>query len=298
MQQYSYACDGSIIYPDEEWDNKIYWDYDYMLFRGISTSDYYKDNRDNPDVALIENVDAILSHINKIDEETIQPFLWQRKEVIRVLSIKDDRKQYHRHKFYPDYKSNRIIKTKTTNSVLQDKVKKCIDYIKNILILDPKFRYIKGVEADDIIGFLGRLSDIVIGQDKDLQTISGILFYDTYRNLVIPTTDKSSTYFTQYQMVVGDSADGYKGIPKIGDVGFSKYFGDTALDWYSFISIYVDLCRNCKDDYIKNYPYTYMVTMYKLSHMLTAEEYDIETNKVHYKYPFIYTDEDGSPKDV
>lgn len=275
-------------------ENKIIWDYDYMLFKGITTSDYYKNNIDNPNIDLPSHLDEILSQIQSLDDITLQPLLWQRKKVVRVLSIKDDNKQYHRHKFYSTYKENRKPKSITPNIILQTKVKQCIDVIKDCLIKDTKFSYEKGLEADDYCGINSLLSDTVLGQDKDLHTIPNIVLWNTYNDTTQFVTEKDATYFTQYQMVVGDSSDGYPGIPGIGHAKYSTYFGNLALPWDEYIKIYIALCRECKkNEATRRFPYAWMVTMYRLAHMLTKEEYCFDTKKITYHYPFNHEDEWG-----
>lgn len=268
-----------------------------MLFKGITTSDYYKNNIDNPNIDLIKHIDELLEHIQVLDDTTIQPLLWQQKEVVRVLSVKDDKKQYHRHKFYSAYKENRKPKSITPNTILQGKVKDCIDVIKNCLIKDIKFSYKKGVEADDYCGILSSLSDTVIGQDKDLQTIPNIVLWNTYNDTTQFVTGKDATYFTQYQMVIGDSSDGYPGIPGVGEAKYTTYFGNLALPWNEYINIYTALCRECKkNEATRQFPYAWMVTMYRLSHMLTKDEYCFDTGKITYHYPFPYEGEWGISK--
>ena len=280
--------------------NLILHDYDYMFFKGVTTSNYYQDNRDNPDIDLLSHIEEIDEHIQSIDKQLMAPLNWMNAEVKRFITVKDDKNEYHRHKFYPQYKANRVQKTVTPASILNDKTQVAIKVLKDIY----KSRgclYQPGIEADDLVGSgvsqsLTDTSYLVIGQDKDLRTLPNIYLYDTYKNTYTYTTIDDATYYTQYQMVVGDTSDGYPGIPGIGEAKFPKLFGNKALPWGEYIPIYTELCTiQKKDEFCRNNPYTYMALMYKLAHILHPGELLDNNTIIKYKYPFNYTDNYGCP---
>lgn len=265
-----------------------------MFFKGVTTSNYYQENKDNPNIDLLAHIDEIDNQIQILDKDILAPLLWMGAEVVRFMTIRDDKREYHRHKFYPQYKANRCTKTITPASILNDKTQDVINKLKEIY-KHRNVLYTPGIEADDLVGSgLTEAHPIVLGQDKDLKTLPNVTFYDTLKGTYYAITEMDAIHFTQFQMVTGDSSDGYPGIPGIGPAKFNSEFGDTALPWDEFISIYVKLCKdNKKDVNCREYPYQYMALMYKLAHILHPGE--LIGNTIKYKYPFNYTDNDGAP---
>lgn len=81
----------------------------------------------------------------------------------------------------------------------------------------PSYEY-PGLEADDVLGIWatrGGIDPIIVSDDKDLKTIPGRL----YRQGKLETiSEDSANSWWMYQALVGDTADGYPGCPKIGPV--------------------------------------------------------------------------------
>jgi Autographiviridae exonuclease len=79
----------------------------------------------------------------------------------------------------------------------------------------PHFSH-DGLEADDVLGiFASRdpVGSILVSEDKDMKTIPCTLFQQgTLQKIDRPTADWS--FF--YQVLVGDTADGYPGLPAVG----------------------------------------------------------------------------------
>ena len=59
--------------------NLILHDYDYMFFKGVTTSNYYQDNRDNPHIDLLSHIEEIDEHIQNIDKQLMEPLNWMVK---------------------------------------------------------------------------------------------------------------------------------------------------------------------------------------------------------------------------
>lgn len=85
------------------------------------------------------------------------------------------------------------------------------------------------MEADDVMGILstepheGRR--IIVSQDKDMQTVPGLLFNPNKDKKVRTITPEFAERFMLWQALTGDQTDGYKGCPGVGPTG-----ADRALD--------------------------------------------------------------------
>jgi len=132
-----------------------------------------------------------------------------------------------RKKIYPEYKANR-----KKNDLLNKVVKRLRDIYK---ISEMAF-YSDEWEADDAIADrareLGDYGYIIIGMDKDFKQLGGLMFNyyskpakkDEQGNVIeeypmkglVYTDKKEADYYFAYQMLVGDSSDNIKGVPKIG----------------------------------------------------------------------------------
>lgn len=74
-----------------------------------------------------------------------------------------------------------------------------------------------GLEADDVMGILstkpGKSPKIIVSDDKDMKTIPGLLYR---QGELIEVTEADADYWHMYQTLIGDSADGYAGLPGCG----------------------------------------------------------------------------------
>lgn len=151
-------------------------------------------------------------------------------------------KNSYRKKIYPNYKANRRP-NKWVNMVRR--------YLldMNFAITDDEF------EADDLIGDkakqYGETGCIICSIDKDLKTIPGVHF-DYYRPRLLDengdpqldengfrkvapcrgldvVTEKEANRFFWKQVIMGDSGDNIKGIPRVGKVKAEKIL-DSAID--------------------------------------------------------------------
>lgn len=105
------------------------------------------------------------------------------------------------------------------------------------------------LEADDVMGILSTHPKIVPGrrvivsEDKDMKTIPGWLFNpakDTKARLI---SEPEADWWHMYQTLVGDTTDGYKGCPKIGDVKargiLDACVADATPYWPAVVDTYV-----------------------------------------------------------
>ncbi len=112
-----------------------------------------------------------------------------------------------RHGILPSYKHNREGKRKP---VLWAALRQYL-IEKYDAIIWPR------LEADDVIGILASRTSLIISDDKDFKTIPCLLYRplsDTFQKITKSTARRA--HLTQ--TLVGDSADGYKGCPGVGEV--------------------------------------------------------------------------------
>ena len=105
----------------------------------------------------------------------------------------------------PTYKANR----KGTRKPLA-----YLDVLARVEDTWPSFKH-DGLEADDVMGIFATrdANTIICSMDKDMKTIPCTLWDGTKLQKVDPST--ADTWF-MYQVLVGDTADGYPGLPSVG----------------------------------------------------------------------------------
>jgi len=112
----------------------------------------------------------------------------------------------------PNYKSNRKNKQKL----------KYIDEIKLHMMYEWKFYGVENVEVDDVVSSIRFLINnvIICSPDKDIVNLPGT-HYNYKKCKWINTTELQASYFFWNSMIVGDSADGIKGLVGAGP-GFAE----------------------------------------------------------------------------
>lgn len=110
-----------------------------------------------------------------------------------------------RYRVYPEYKANR----------LDAKRPKWEQQVKTFLELDWNAEWSKGCEADDLLGMYQTDNTVICTIDKDLDNVPGLHYNFVKKELYNVTTEESTRNF-YYQLLVGDTADGIKGVPGIG----------------------------------------------------------------------------------
>lgn len=131
-----------------------------------------------------------------------------------------------RYDLAPDYKANRIGGRKPLGyNSLVEKAKETFEW-----------KSMQGLEADDVMGILAttktKTPKIIVSDDKDLKTIPGTL----YRNGDLLTiTEDEADHWQLYQTLIGDTADGFKGLPGCGPKGAEKILThpEDSVDPYS-----------------------------------------------------------------
>lgn len=122
------------------------------------------------------------------------------------------------------------------------------------------------LEADDLLGLLCHDCDenILWSPDKDLKQIPGLHLFDDDVEYI---DEVQATAFHMYQTLVGDTADGYKGCPGIGDVRGSKLCHG---GWDAVLGAFLKAGLTEEDALLQA----------RLSRILRNDEYDFETKEV------------------
>jgi DNA polymerase-1 len=101
------------------------------------------------------------------------------------------------------------------------------------------------LEADDCMGILATwdaykpgTKKIIVSEDKDMKTIPCYLFNPAKDVKVKEVTEVEADYYHFKQTLMGDTTDGYKGCPGIGEVGSTKVL-DKGNTWDNVVSAFV-----------------------------------------------------------
>lgn len=168
------------------------------------------------DAMVVSITDRVLNHLKYEGDYQI------------IMCFSD--KQNFRKTLLPTYKANRSGKRKPlAYSAMVEWVRK--EYYA--------FHKFVGLEADDVIGILAtepETNNVIISGDKDMRSIPG-LFYDLIHNEFYEVSKDEAQRWHYYQTLVGDTADNYKGCPKVGTVGANKIL-DADCSWDAVVKAF------------------------------------------------------------
>lgn len=128
----------------------------------------------------------------------------------------------YRKKLNPEYKAQRASHRKPTC------YKGLVGYIRE------NYNSISygDLEGDDIISILSTVNKdniLIISGDKDFKTVPCSFFYNFMKNTLVYVDEKTAYKNLLKQVLTGDTADNYKGCPKVGSVTASKLI-ETDID--------------------------------------------------------------------
>ncbi len=139
-----------------------------------------------------------------------------------------------RHTVFPKYKANRKGKERPV----------CLREARAYLAANHPSMQRPTLEADDILGILATSTKIIqhpgekiiVSVDKDMKGIPG-LFYDMGAKEVYETSEAEADRFHMYQTLIGDTADGYPGCPKVGPVKAERILeqGGSYAEWWPLV---------------------------------------------------------------
>ena len=134
-----------------------------------------------------------------------------------------------RYTVYPEYKANRI---RASRPKWENEVK---DYL--VRVWDAQRS--SGCEADDMLGVRQTVdpsNSIICTIDKDLWQIPGFK-WNFVKKEKSDVTYLEGMRFFYYQMLVGDTTDGIKGVPGIGPKKAERILlqGETVEEWHELV---------------------------------------------------------------
>tara|TARA_X000001382_G_scaffold130526_1_gene125703 strand:- start:996 stop:1754 length:759 start_codon:yes stop_codon:yes gene_type:complete len=178
-------------------------------------------------------------------------------EILMCLSAPDN----FRKDVYPLYKSGR----KKTRKPLGYRA--FVDWCKETYPyhVEPK------CEADDVMGYIqssNKTPTVIVSDDKDLKTISGKL-YRPMSDELLEIKPKDADYNWLTQCLVGDSVDGYKGCPRIGEKTAIKVLGNHPT-WDLVAQAYIKAGLTKKDAVVQS----------QLARILRHTDWDTKKNKI------------------
>lgn len=111
---------------------------------------------------------------------------------------------------------------------------------------------------------------IISSPDKDIKTIPSLIFDSYWSKMDLHSIDEFTAHYNlMKQMIVGDNADGVKGIPKIGEKGAEKALKNCKSK--------IQLTGAVWDLYKKNFPKRGRLEFFKNYHILKLNDVNLAT---------------------
>lgn len=155
--------------------------------------------------------------------ECIHGWLETLKADEAVLAFSDN--DNFRKRIFPEYKAHRTDE-------------KPLAYRELVAWAKEEWKsYVRpGLEGDDVLGILAtgdkiiKGEKIVVADDKDMKGVPCKLFRPWAGDgSVLSINEAQADYWHLYQTLIGDTADGYPGCPKVGPVKADKVLGEYTL---------------------------------------------------------------------
>ena len=175
---------------------------------------YFDDVKNSFDEHVSELVDNVLEHYNYHGSY----------EIVMCLSHPDN---FRKRLVDEEYKANRNMLRRPL----------CYKAMREWILQEYNTLMYEGLEADDVVGITVGKNDVAISGDKDFRCIP-CKQYDFLRNEFFDVSKEDADYFHLYQTLIGDSTDGYKGCPHIGDVR-AKRILDESPTWDKVVDTYI-----------------------------------------------------------
>lgn len=174
------------------------------------------------------------------------------------LFLSDDNN--FRKEVYPPYK---ILRQRKRRPLV-------LKAFKKYLIEERGAVSAKNLEGDDLCGIYATNGDfedtIIVSEDKDLKTISGCLYKG---NEVRWYSKEEAGYWHFYQTLVGDSTDGYPGLPGIGPKKAEDLLKKNC-SWETVVKAFEEKELTEEDALVQA----------RCAYILQAGDYNFETNEV------------------
>lgn len=198
-------------------------------------------------------------------------FLKSYLQVDNYQVLLSDPKANFRKDVFPSYKSNRVGQERPP----------LIDQLKDYLREEHLAYHEDRLEADDLQGILattpGDTSPIIVSIDKDLRQIPGRLFNpNKYQEGIVNITREQGLEWKFAQAVLGDTTDGYPGVPGVGpkkqEKAFAEFLKDRPVDdlWEVVLELFK---RHSLDE-------SYALMQIRCAHILQSQDYNWGTKEI------------------
>lgn len=144
----------------------------------------------------------------------------------------------------------------------------------------PHFCF-QGLEADDVMGILQTSPKFgqtaIVSIDKDMKTIPGYLINPDHILEARVIDEEEADLNWMRQAIIGDTADGFKGCPRVGPKGAAKI-----NNWDEYFQLFED----------KGHDRDYAILQARLARILRRDDYDAKAGTIklwHPEEPEIYT---------
>lgn len=200
---------------------------------------------------IIEN--KIDNYIDRLDADLVE------------VHFSCKREDNWRRDLVPSYKMNRAGK------VAPAALLPLIAHTKSIY---PYFQEAK-LEADDTIGMAATAQKgmCIVSVDKDFLTIPTNI-YNPMKDILKKQTKVNAFKSFIYQVIIGDSSDGFKGIPKAGPKKALAFIAEHSNNLSNIWEPLVELAKKHKVDE------EYLLTQARMAHILQDGDYDYITKEV------------------
>jgi DNA polymerase-1 len=243
---------------------RILVDADSIIFAAAAASETVIDWEDD-----IYSVHADLKIAKEVLTDKLDAIEWTTGKGRFILCLSCSTRHYFRHDLYPEYKSNRA-KTFGRPPI-------SFGHLKNWVKENYEVREYPNLEADDVVGIGGTIfkDTIIVGSDKDLRQIPGRHVDPLHLDRGIETvTEDEALYNLWYQVLTGDSVDGYPGCPKIGKVKAEKLLGSVSAAQRPIVAweAYQKAAQTFEE----------FRTQYYVARILHSANYDLKEKRVLY----------------
>lgn len=193
------------------------------------------------------------NYINRLDADDVE------------VHFSCKREDNWRRDLVPSYKMNRAGKVPPVGLL------PLIGYTTSIY---PHFSEDK-LEADDTIGIAStsQKGTCIVSVDKDFLTIPTNI-YNPMKDILKKQSKLNAFKSFIYQVIIGDSSDGFKGIPKAGP---KKALAFIAEHSKSILNIWEPLVKLAEKHKVDE---EYLLTQARMAHILQAGDYDYDTKEV------------------
>lgn len=203
--------------------------------------------------------------MDKVKEEIDN--LKKRFDTDDVILVFSSRTGYFREDFMPDYKHHRKpVRPPLALGYVKEECKKIYPSMQE-----------DRLEADDVLSLLAtepcdNIIRIIVSVDKDFKSVPCNLYNamsDSSKKYETISKDEAYEHFLM-QVLTGDAADGYKGLPNCGPVTAAKILAKEGNKWDNVVEEFKK----------KGYNEEYILVQARCAHLLQHGDYDWSTKEI------------------